>query len=306
MSKPTTMMATVLLLVATACGPVGTPATPTGAGNEGLPAPEDPMRQGPGPTALPTEAPSAEPGPEPNAPTGTARTQSRVEVEDEERPDPGESVDATEATEYMMALSRSADPEGMRDGLTLTEEDSTAHTYLRHHAQVAAARAETGGALDNASVEPTDDGFRMCVSESRVCASYTDFTAKDGLLTGFLVDGQDPGERLVAAEGVSASSEGVDAHLLTAYQSITHDTLVVTAEFTTVDDVDLDLPGATYTAPEGTRQRVDEVVGSYRLTANTATQAVMSFPGASIGGKLAIGGCLAECSSQVRLEFPVD
>lgn len=306
MSKSTTMMATVLLLVATACGPAGATAIPTGARDEGFPAPEDPMRQSPGTTAPPTEAPSAEPGPGPNAPPGVDRARSRIEVEDEESPDPGESVDATEATEYMMALIRFADPEGMREGLTLTEEDSTAHTYLRHHSQVAAARAETGEPLDNASVEPTDDGFEMCLSEPRVCASYTDFTAKDGLLTGFLVDGQDPGERLVAAEGVSASSEGVDAHLLTAYQSITHDTLVVTAEFTTVDDVDLDLSGAMYTAPEGTRQRVDEVVGSYQLMANTAAQTVMFFPRASIGGKLAIGGCLAECSSQVRLEFPVD
>lgn len=222
-------------------------------------------------------------------------------------PAPGQAVDPEEAAEYMTALVRFGDPESMREGLTLTEEDSTAHTYLRHHTQMAAAHAEAGDPLANGSLEPLDDGFRMCLTGSEGCADFTDFTAEDdGLLTGFHVEGQDPGERMVTGHGVAASSAGVDAVLLTAYQSIIHDTLVVTAEFTTVDDVDLDLPGAGYTTPEGVRTRVEEAVGEYSLTAGTATQAVLYFPDAPIGGKLTIGGCLPECSSQVHLEFPID
>ena len=219
-------------------------------------------------------------------------------------PKSGRPVDPAEAAEYMTALTHASDPERMREGLARAEEDSTAHTYLRHHTQVAAARAEAGRSWDNASLEPIDDGYRVCGAGD--CASFTEFTAQEGLITGFLVDGQDPGERLVSAGGVSDSSEGVDAHLLTAYQGITDDVLVVSAEFTTVDDVDLDLPGAMYTAPDGTRRRTEQAMGSHRLTAGTATQTVMVFPGTSIGGKLAIGGCLAECSAQVRLEIPVD
>ncbi|MEU3309566.1 hypothetical protein ACWGSK_14055 [Nocardiopsis sp. NPDC055551] len=223
------------------------------------------------------------------------------------RVEAGRGVDAEEAAEYMTALVRFSDPEGMREGLTLAEEDSTAHTYLRHYAQVTAAKAEAGELLDNASLEPVPDGFRMCLPGADDCADFTDFTVgEDDLLTGFRIDGQDPGERMVSGHGVAASSAGVDVVLLTAYQTITDDTLVVSAEFTTVDDVDLDLPGATYTAPDGTRSRVAETVGEYSLRAGTATQAVLYFPAAPVGGKLTIGGCLAECSSQVHLDFPVD
>lgn len=223
------------------------------------------------------------------------------------RVEAGRAVDSEEAAEYMTELVRFSDPEGMREGLTLTEEDSTAHTYLRHYAQVTAAKAEAGDPLDNASLKPVPDGFRMCLTGADDCADFTDFTAgEDGLLTGFRIDGQDPGERMVSGHGVAASSAGVDVVLLTAYQTITDDTLVVSAEFTTVDDVDLDLPGATYTAPDGTRSRVAQTVGEHSLTAGTATQTVLYFPGTPIGGKLTIGGCLPECSSQVHLDFPVD
>ncbi|MBR8743728.1 hypothetical protein [Nocardiopsis sp. MG754419] len=313
MSRTTAAVATVLLLVV-GCGPAseGEEAVTTGAEESSgveRPATEEtdtvpgrPPDVAPGPSPADPVAPDAESA-APGAPGSAGGV--RIREGQAEEPATGAAVDPEQATAYMRALADSDDPDAMREGLSLTVEDSTAHTFLRHHAQVAAAYAGAGDPLDPASLEPTEDGFRTCAATTGDCVDLTDFTADDGLLTGFRVDGEDLGERLVAGHGVTASSEGVDAHLLTAYQDVTDDTLVITAEFTTVDDVDLDLPGAVYSSPDGARARVAEAVGAYRLRAGTATEAALFLPLTPVGGKLTIGGCLPECSARIHLEFPV-
>jgi hypothetical protein len=199
------------------------------------------------------------------------------------------------------------DPERMREGLSLTAEDSTAHTYLRHFVQVFSAWDSAGHTYPGSSLTPTEEGFELCREEPEgpVCADFTRFTTEDGLITGFLVEGEDPGKRLVSGSGVAASSEGVDVHLLTAYQGVTDDVLVVTAEFTTVDNVDLDLFGAAYTAPDGREYRAEEAVGEYHLDAGATTQTALFFTGPEVGGDLSVTGCLDECFALVDLDFPV-
>ncbi|MEU3020985.1 hypothetical protein ABZ635_26785 [Nocardiopsis sp. NPDC007018] len=283
------------------------------------PAPEDwwppsggaPSESPPVPGADAPVSPDPTPGPSPEAPTTAPSASDGAGGGAEENA--GQGV-PEEAAAYMAALAAADDPARMRDGLTLAEEDSTAHAYLRHATQVASAREAAGEPSPDASLTPADDGFELCggspgaggADPGTDCAVFTDFAAEDGLLTGFLVDGADPGKRLVTGHGVTASSEGVDVHLLTAYQDAAVDGLVVTAEFTTVDAADVDLPGAVYTGPDGDTHRPRDAVGEYELDPGATTQTVLTYPGARLGGELTVTGCLSECQALVDLRFPVE
>ncbi len=312
MPKPAVIAAVALLFLATGCGLPGVREILPSSDEQRTAEPADQEPPVPGaeePVGSPE--PTAEPGADepdpgesevPREPGGTGEPETAEESEPEvEEETPGE------ATEYMAALAESAEPERMREGLLLAAEDSTAHTYLRHFVQVYSAWDTAGESFESATLTPVDGGFELCRPEPEApqCSDYTRFTMEDGLITGFLVDGADPGKRLVSGLGVTASSEGVDVHLLTAYQSPTDDVLVVTAEFTTVDNADLDLFGAVYTAPDGREYRADEAVGEYDLDAGTATSAALFFSGAEVGGDLAVTGCLDECFATIDLEFPV-
>ncbi|WP_051049725.1 SPOR domain-containing protein [Nocardiopsis ganjiahuensis] len=311
MPKPAVIAAVALLFLATGCGLPAVRETVPGADEQRTTEPADQEPPVPG-----AEEPVS--SPEPTAGTGTAEPEPG-ETEDPREPEAtggtgepeteGESEEEVpdEAAEYMAALAAGDDPERMREGLSLAAEDSTAHTYLRHFVQVFSAWDAAGDTYRSSTLTPVDGGFELCrpEPEAPTCTEFTRFTTEDGLITGFLVDGADPGKRLVSGHGVAASSEGVDVHLLTAYQSVTDDVLVVTAEFTTVDNVDLDLFGAAYTAPDGREYRAEEAVGEYDLDAGATTQTALFFPDAEVGGDLAVTGCLDECFAVIDLEFPV-
>ncbi|WP_026116622.1 hypothetical protein [Nocardiopsis valliformis] len=311
MPKPPAVAAAVLLFLVSACGlPEPGETVPT-ADEQQTSEQQEQNEDGPVPGA---EEPVSSPEPEPVAPGEPGGP-----GEPEPAGEPGEAGEAEppelaaedevpdEAAEYMAALAAADDPERMREGLSLTAEDSTAHTYLRHFVQVFSAWDSAGHTYPGSSLTPTEEGFELCQEEAEgpACTDFTRFTAEDGLITGFLVNGADPGKRLVSGSGVAASSEGVDVHLLTAYQGVTDDVLVVTAEFTTVDNVDLDLFGATYTAPDGREYRAEEAVGEYDLDAGAATQTALFFTGPEVGGDLSVTGCLEECFALVDLDFPV-
>lgn len=303
MSKPPAVAAAVLLFLVSACGlPESGEVFPT-ADDQQTSERQDQAEESPVPGA---EEPVSSPPPDPTSPA--TDPEPTGPPEEPEAPEPAaEDEVSDEAAEYMAALAAADDPERMREGLSLTAEDSTAHTYLRHFVQVFSAWDSAGHTYPGSSLTPTEEGFELCQEEAEgpACADFTRFTAEDGLITGFLVNGADPGKRLVSGSGVAASSEGVDVHLLTAYQGVTDDVLVVTAEFTTVDNADLDLFGATYTAPDGREYRAEEAVGEYHLDAGAATQTALFFTGPEVGGDLSVTGCLEECFALVDLEFPV-
>ncbi|WP_026122653.1 hypothetical protein [Nocardiopsis halotolerans] len=299
------------LLVATGCG-VPREWVPTGAGEsagEGRtprptaqpgPRPGEPgADRGPAPEESPEPAPTTEPGggsPSEGAESGTSGEGVRAVAAS------GDTVAA-----YVDALTRAGDPERMREGLRYTAEGSAAHAYLAHRAAVVQAWADGGRPAWNVQARRTADGYELCHGgeprHEASCVSYGGFTAEDGLLTELLVDGRDPGPDLLVADGVTDGSEGVRAELLTAYRSATSKTLVVTVEFTTEDDVSLDLLQATY---EGEREHlVEEAVGRFELDGGSSTHAAFFFPGATPGGTLTVGGCLAECSALVDVELPV-
>lgn len=314
MRNPVVIAAVTLLFLVTGCGLPGVREMVPTADEQQPSEPADQAEETPVPGAEePVSSPEPTPEPAPGEPGGAEEPSPAPEDSDEPggtgAPETAAAEDEApdEAAEFMAALAASDDPERMREGLTLTVEDSTAHTYLRHFVQVFSAWEADGHTYPSSTLTPVDGGFELCREEPEgpECADFTGFTAEEGRLTGFLVNGADPGKRLVSGQGVAASSEGVDVHLLTAYQSVTDDALVVTAEFTTVDNVDLDLFGATYTAPDGREFRAEEAVGEYDLDAGATTQTALFFTGPEVGGELAVTGCLDECFATVDLEFPV-
>ena len=239
-------------------------------------------------------------------PTAEPTTNVADKDTQETEPDPPEEV----VDAYMEALAADSDPHRMREGLALAEEDSPAHDYLLHHISLAQAWYDQGDPLQDADVERTDQGHRLCRDETvgaePTCEVFTDFTHDQDLLVDMLVNDIDPGPDLIHVEKVEAAHEGVRAVLLTAYRSPAKDTLVITVEFSTVDDVDLDLFGASYTTDTGLEIDSELAVGRYELDAATATRAAFSFPSAEPGGELHVGGCLAECSSLVDITLPVN
>lgn len=100
-------------------------------------------------------------------------------------------------------------------------------------------------------------GHRLCRDETVGAEPtrevFTDVAHDQDLLVDMLVNDIDPGPDLVHVEKVETAHEGVRAVLLTAYRSPAEDTLVITVEFNTVDDVGLDLFGASYTTDTGWR-----------------------------------------------------
>jgi hypothetical protein len=308
MRKPVVVAAVALLFLVAGCGLPGARETVPTADEERNSRPQFEKTPVPG-AEEPVSSPEPTPRPTPGEPSGAADTEEQGERGESGDPEPGAVEEAPdEAAGYMAALASADDPEVMRQGLRLTAEDSTAHTYLRHFVQVFSARDSAGHSHPGSALRPTSEGFELCREEPTgpVCADFTGFTAEEGLLTGFLLNGEDPGKRLVSGRGVAASSEGVDVHLLTAYQNVVDDSLVVTAEFTTVDNVDLDLFGTTYTGPDGLEHRVREAVGEYDLEAGATTQTALSFVGPEVGGDLSLSGCLDECSATVEMEFAVE
>lgn len=267
------------------------------------------------PTGAPADPPSPEPSPVPSPPPSGAPAPppSPADPRDPDSPAdepaaaPAEEFPEEAVTGYLEALAATDDPDRMREGLTLAADDSAAHGLLLHASSVAQARSDGDEVAPIVGLTPTEDGAELCpaMGNDPDCGEYTDFTGRDGLVTGLHINGSDPGPSLIVGDGVTADSEGVGATLITAYRSVVDHTLVVTAEFAAVDDVSLDLDGAVYRTADGTELRAEDAAGRRELTAGTATHAVFHFPGALPGGELAVGGCLAECSALVDLALPV-
>lgn len=240
-------------------------------------------------------------------PPGEPVVTTAVDGESDREAEPGPPEEVVDA--YMEALAAGSDPDRMREGLAWAAEGSPAHDYLTHRISVAQAWHDQGEPLEDVDVEHTGHGHTLCrdtdPGSGPVCEVFDGFTHEEGRLVDLLVDDIDPEPFLVRAEGVEEEHAGVRAVFLTAHRSQADDTLVVTVEFNTVDDVDLDLFGASYTTEAGDEIGSDLAVGRHELDAGAATRTAFSFPSAKPGGDLHVGGCLAECSTLVDITLPV-
>ncbi|MFD6099432.1 hypothetical protein ACFVWN_00160 [Nocardiopsis flavescens] len=299
-------------MVVTRCCALALAAVLAGCGGSetAVPAGDRVPRATDAPAAPPSPSPSPSPTPAPSPPPAPPERSSPDDPPPrtaEPTGEPGGGPDRETVTGYLEALAATDDPDRMREGLTLAADGSAAHGLLLHASSVAQARKDGDEVPAVVGLTPTGDGAELCPAAGNDpdCGEYTGFTGRDGLVSGLHVDGSDPGPSLIVGDGVTADSEGAGATLVTAYRSVVDHTLVVTVEFSAVDDVSLDLDGAVYRGADGAEQPAEDTAGRREVTAGTAGHAVFHFPGALPGGELAVGGCLAECSALVDLALPV-
>lgn len=310
--------------------PTGTTSpeeTPTGtASPDESPAEETPDEEGPTGTASPEETSSEESpeeSPDAESPTAAPATPERTGEPSPSRspspsptaasPAPESATPSEVAAEYMDALAATDAPDRMREGWLLAPEGSTADEFLTHRISRVQARVDEGRPLSAAEVRPTEQGFELCdpgdkdadPPQERQCAHFTGFESDGDRIEGFLVDGSDPGPRLLGAGGESTPSEGVHASLVSAYHAQGQD-LEVTVEISTVHAVDMDLLGTVYVGPDGREHDIAAAVGRYELGPGATTRASFRVADAEPGGVLRIEGCREECSATVELEVPVE
>lgn len=223
---------------------------------------------------------------------------------------PRQEASSTLVRDYVTALAAASDPDRMREGLDLAEDDSTASDYLHHYATLFQAWEDEGASVQDSDVQSVAGSHELCRTEDPagqpVCVVYENFTENDERLVDLRVNGIDPGPRLSSDDDSTDDSEGVRATFLSAYRTVDDDTLVVTVDLTTVDEAGLDLDGAAY-VPDGSETEEPAVLaaGRHQLDAESGTLAAFYFPRADPGGELRLDGCLAECSAAVDLSLPV-
>lgn len=301
-------VAAALLLATTGCGrsPEREPPATVGPAEEATPAPAPPDGAAPAEDSPDQESPDDEAPTSPEDPREPSPSPSPTAAS----PTPESATPSEVAAEYMDALAATDDPDRMREGWLLTPEGSTADEFLTHRISLVQARVDEGRPLTAAEVRPTGQGFELCdpgdkdadPPRERRCADFTGFESEGDRIEGFLVDGSDPGPRLLGAGEGHAASEGVHASLVSAYRA---QDLEVTLDISTVHAVDVDIFGAVYADPGGRELDVAAAVGRYELGPGSATRASFLVPDAEPGGELRIEGCREECSATVELEVPV-
>jgi hypothetical protein len=206
---------------------------------------------------------------------------------------------------YMNGLA-SGRPDVARDALQYAADDSVAHVYLQHQANLFEASLDGGLYHDESSVDEIDGGYEMC-DVIDVCNAFTGFVTEDGLVTSLMVNGQDPGPRLAVGDGSAVESRGVTATLLTAYRSISSESLFVVVEISTgAADAELFLYSATYRAPDGRQRQATDALGPYEIGADSTATVAMAFPAAERGGTLTIEGIVdGDYDKTIELIVPV-
>lgn len=203
---------------------------------------------------------------------------------------------------YMKALE-GTDPETMRAGRKFAVEDSIADGYLLHQTYITEAYLDAGNYNEPYRITRDGDGYKSCISAldgSESCAVFSGFKTKDGKVTEFLVDGEEPGSRLVMGNGRPVRRGSVQVELLSAYKSIQTQYLVVALKVTTGNDpIDLGLLDTTYRAPNGKQRKSAESIGPESLDADSNAIVGAVFPGVPNGGKVRFNVCIDYCDQDL-------
>jgi hypothetical protein len=218
---------------------------------------------------------------------------------------PEQSGDSEAVDGYMNGLASSR-PDVARDALQYAAEHSVAHVYLQHQANLFEAGLDGGMYQGESTLDEIDGGYAMCDAID-VCNEFTGFAIEDGLVTDLRVNGQDPGPRLTVGDGSVVESRGVTATFLTAYRSITGESLFVAVEISTSEEAaDLFVYSATYRAPDGRQRQVADVLGPFEIGAESTATVAIAFPAAEPGGTVTIEGIANDdYDRQLELVIPV-
>lgn len=225
----------------------------------------------------------------------------RTAAPEADRPGPGGAVAG-----YMKAFD-SADPDLMRESRKFAVRDSIADGYLLHQTYSVEAFLDAGEYTEPAVITQDGEGYKSCSYEfdgSESCATFTKFKVKDGQVTEFLVDGKEPGPRLVVGDGRAEKQGGVEVELLSSYKSIQAESLVVTARVTTGrEPADVELLSATYRAPNGKQRKATQSIGPETVDADSNAVVALVFAGVATGGRVSINICIDLCDRELSFNL---
>lgn len=234
------------------------------------------------PTPVTTVSQADEEPPQPEPETATGEGEAAEEGE----------TDADEAIEAYVNGVASARPSVARDALDYAAPGSVAHTYLQHQANLFEAALDGGIEYGSSTVDATSDGYQMCDPfDATECNEFTYFEVVDDKVADFLVDGVSPGPRLAVGDGSVVDSASVSAEFLTAYLSISGETLFVTVKVETGEErTELNIYSATYRGPDGRQREAADAMGPFEIGAESTATIALVFPEAEPGGTVTLDG----------------
>ena len=228
---------------------------------------------------------------------GTANDQEGAESTTTTAVDAG-AAPSDEAVAYAEAVT-TLDPDELERAIDLSAEGSVAGDYALH--RLGLAEAIAGSSVDPSTAlgveTAVEDGqVTVCTAEqgqSPTCVALAGFTTDDaGLLTGFTIDGADPGSRLVVEPGSPVEGGGVTVTPVSAYQSVQNDVLGIVLEVRNDSDAAFSGAGssATYVGPDGTEVTAVNAFEPRSLAPGETALVAVVFDDSAVGGTLTYGG----------------
>lgn len=177
----------------------------------------------------------------------------------------------------------------------LTATGSVARAYVLHRL----ASLSVVPDQPVARVEPITDGvFNICDvgANDVVCRRFTDFAVDaDGLLVDFTINRLRLDDRLIAL-GRSGVSEDVKVSVVSAFETIPDDTVVVIAEIDNLGAEAVLINGfaAVHRGADGAEYEVVAVSGEDSIEPGATARLAFVFAGGAIGGAIVIPGSTAD------------
>jgi hypothetical protein len=200
-----------------------------------------------------------------------------------------QAVTNAEAKAYFENLG-SDKPDRLEEALKTSADDSIAMAYVSHRLALANAAIDDGTPYEAGSVTREGEGFEYCATadDPSSCYVWADIRSQNGKISSFTVDGEELGPRLSVGSGTPAKAGKVGSvELLTAYQSVTGDSLFVTMLVRSADeDISIGHLSAKYRDPDGRQSEASDSIGPSDLEADSTAHVVAIFEGAKPGGRV--------------------
>lgn len=248
---------------------------------------------------------------QPGSDSTTAPTATQPAAPASTAPAPA-SLDPKLLEDFANGFASESDPDTMRgEALSLTVPGSVAYAYVSHLANVSESALDGGNPYSDSQVDEVKDAsFKLCddPSDEDTCSTFTDFKVDaSGKIVDMRVNGKTISDRLTVGNGQSVSSKGSKFKFLTAYKSITSNSLFVTVKIESGSKpISPNIYSASYRSPEGKQREATDAFGPTDLDANSNSIVTMVFKGVTAGGKVTLDGCVGkDCTAVFNASMKV-
>jgi hypothetical protein len=226
----------------------------------------------------------------------TTVSQTPAQVED--------TAAAAKAIETYMEAVASADPDTQREALSSAAPDSVAAAYLQHQTNQAEAALDGGSPYDAAELNKVEDGYEI-INVDDTTATFADFKTSDAKVSDFTINGRSPGKFLTVGSGDKVRGGGATFEFLTAYRSISANSLIVTVKVTSTKPITLDIYSAVYRDRNGKQRTASDADGPTELASKSNTVIALIFRGSRPGGTVTLTGSLNDFSDDYKVTIRV-